>query len=79
MSYYDARTLNYIGSRANSVLEWLRMPGDLVFIIGGTLPLLYIAFQGIRHMRASSTTEEPKDVLFTEITNPAVAAQLQGR
>ena len=79
VSYYDARTLNYIGSRANSVLEWLRMPGDLVFILGGTLPLLYITFQGVRHMRASSTTEEPKDVLFTEITAPPVAAQLEER
>ena len=79
VSYYDARTLNYIGSHANSVLEWLRMPGDLVFILGGTLPLLYITFQGVLHMRKSSTAEEPKDVLFTEVTGPPAAAQLQGR
>jgi nitric oxide reductase subunit B len=74
VSYYDARTLNYIGSGANSVLEWLRMPGDIVFILGGALPILYITFQGIRHMRTSATTEEPKDVLFTDIV-----AQPQGR
>jgi len=67
VSYYDARTLNYIGSHANSVLEWLRMPGDIVFILGGTLPILYLTFLGIRHMRASSTTEEPKEILFTEV------------
>jgi len=40
VSYYDARTLNYIGSRANSILEWMRMPGDIVFIVGGALPIL---------------------------------------
>jgi nitric oxide reductase subunit B len=57
------------------LLEWLRMPGDVVFIVGGTLPILYITFQGIRHMRASSTTEEPEDVLFTDIVAPAAAAQ----
>jgi nitric oxide reductase subunit B len=67
VSYYDARTLNYIGSRANSVLEWLRMPGDIVFIVGGALPVLYICFLGVLHMRKGSTTEEPKEVLFTEI------------
>jgi nitric oxide reductase subunit B len=70
VSYYDARTLNYIGSRANSILEWLRMPGDVVFIVGGALPVLYIAFLGIRHMRKSFTMEEPEEVLFTDIVAP---------
>ena len=67
VSYYDARTLNYIGSRANSVLEWLRMPGDIVFILGGTLPVLYLSFLGIRHMGKSPTMEEPTDILFTDV------------
>jgi len=65
VSYYDARTLNYIGSR--SILEWLRMPGDIVFIVGGALPILYLSFLGVRYMRTSTTTEEPKDILFTDI------------
>jgi len=67
VSYYDARTLNYIGSHANSVLEWLRMPGDIVFIVGGALPILYLSFLGVRYMRQSTTMEEPTDVLFTDI------------
>lgn len=67
VSYYDARTLNYIGSRANSVLEWMRMPGDVVFILGGTLPILYLAFQGIRHMRRGTVTAEPVEILFTDV------------
>jgi nitric oxide reductase subunit B len=79
VSYYDARTLNYIGSRANSILEWLRMPGDVVFILGGTLPILYLTYLGIRHMRKGAVTEEPKDVLFTDIVVPANVVQLQER
>jgi nitric oxide reductase subunit B len=70
VSYYDARTLNYISSRANSILEWLRMPGDIVFIAGGALPVLYLSFLGIRYMRPGRTMEEPKEVLFTEIAAP---------
>lgn len=67
VSYYDARTLNYIGNRANSVLEWMRMPGDIVFILGGTLPVLYLSFLGIRYMRRNSTIERSNEILFTEI------------
>jgi nitric oxide reductase subunit B len=70
VSYYDARTLNYIGSHVNAILEWMRMPGDIVFIVGGTLPILYLTFLGIRHTRSSTTTEESKAVLFTDITVP---------
>ena len=68
MSYYDARTLNYISSRANAVFEWMRMPGDVVFILGGALPILYLAFQGIRHMRKSAAAmAQPMEILFTDI------------
>ena len=74
VSYYDARTLNYIGSHANSVLEWMRMPGDIVFILGGTLPILYLSLLGIRFMKKGSSTEERKESLFTDIV-----AQPEGR
>jgi nitric oxide reductase subunit B len=43
------------------------MPGDIVFILGGTLPILYLCFLGVRHMRNGTMTEEPKDILFTDI------------
>ncbi|HEY1808349.1 MAG TPA: cbb3-type cytochrome c oxidase subunit I [Acidobacteriaceae bacterium] len=67
VSYYDARTLNYIGNRANAVLEWMRMPGDVVFILGGVLPILYLTFLGIHYMRKGTATEEPRDILFTDV------------
>lgn len=67
VSYYDARTLNYIGSRTNSVLEWLRMPGDVVFILGGTLPILYLSWLGIRHLGRGSKMEGSPEAPFTQI------------
>ena len=70
VSYYDARTLAYIGSRANSVLEWLRMPGDIVFILGGTLPILYLSTLGIRYLGKDTSMEALEGVLFTEVVTP---------
>ena len=67
--YYDARTLKFIGNPTNSLIEWLRLPGDIVFILGGTLPVLYLCWLGVRHMRPRSIAEEPKDILFTELTS----------
>ncbi len=65
--YYDARSLKFIGNPTNSLIEWLRLPGDTVFILGGTLPVLYLCWLGVRHMRTQSTVEEPRDILFTEL------------
>ena len=33
----------------NTLLEWIRFPGDVLFIAGGVLPLLYICWVGVRH------------------------------
>jgi nitric oxide reductase subunit B len=66
VSYYDARTLNYISSRTNSILEWMRMPGDVVFILGGALPVLYICAKGVFLKGKSGSTKEPGLHLFTE-------------
>ena len=47
--YYEARTLGYITQPGNVVLEWLRMPGDFLFILGGVLPFVWIAWLGVRY------------------------------
>ncbi len=52
----------------NAFLEWVRFPGDVVFIMGGILPLLYLTWFGIRHTADVTTLEEPEQILFTEIT-----------
>ena len=40
----------------------------MVFIVGGALPALYIAWIGIRHTVKLVTLEEPEDILFTEFS-----------
>lgn len=67
--YFEARTLNYLTSDVNKLLEWGRLPGDVIFIVGGCVPFLYIAFQGLLGYRKGPVVEElPADVLYTEIT-----------
>ena len=66
VSYYDARTLNYIGNKTNAVLEWLRFPGDVLFIVGGVLPLLYLTILGLRYRKTGQILEESREILFTE-------------
>ncbi len=72
--YYEARSLNFITTPGNALLEWLRMPGDIVFIGGGVLPFLWIAWLGVRHRIASTTLEVPQEALFVEQEPVAAAA-----
>src|SRR5690625_1739634 len=64
--YFEARTLGYITQPGNAVLEWLRMPGDVLFILGGILPFVWICWLGVRHgVQATGTRMEP-ETLFVE-------------
>jgi nitric oxide reductase subunit B len=43
----------------------------VIFILGGCVPFLYMAFLGLKHFRHGKTVMEmPQDVLFTEIESP---------
>jgi nitric oxide reductase subunit B len=49
------------------VLEWLRMPGDVILIFGGVLPFVWIAWIALRHFRTGTTVDElPERPLYTE-------------
>jgi nitric oxide reductase subunit B len=64
--YYEARTLGYLAQPGNVILEWMRMPGDVVFLVGGAIPFVWICWLGVRHaMRATVTRMEP-ETLFVE-------------
>ena len=67
VGYFDARSLKFLSNHTNALLEWLRLPGDTLFILGGTLPVLYLCWLGVSRMKPRTTMEEPRDVLFTEI------------
>jgi nitric oxide reductase subunit B len=74
--YWEARDLAFLTGDTNALIEWLRLPGDIVFIVGGALPVLYIAWVGIRHTVQRVTLEEPEDILFTEVKEPEGAAMV---
>jgi nitric oxide reductase subunit B len=68
VGYYDARSLKFLTSDTNRLLEWLRLPGDVLFIVGGALPLLWMAFQGVRHRGQHHDVLSEADLqLFTEV------------
>jgi len=66
--YFDARTLKFISEHTNSLIEWLRFPGDALFIIGGVLPLLYLSWLGIRYRGTSRLPQEEQRALFTDVS-----------
>jgi nitric oxide reductase subunit B len=76
--YFEARQLDFLTDDTNSLIEWLRLPGDTVFIVGGALPALYIAYLGIRYTVKRVTLEQPEDILFTQIAEPAGAPAPSG-
>lgn len=69
--YYEARTLGYISKPGNAVLEWMRLPGDVILIVPGVLPFLWIAWLGIRYTIKATTHELPVETLFVEESREA--------
>ena len=53
--YWHARSIDYMAMPRSHLIEWLRMPGDVVFIIFGAVPLVIAtikAYLGIRSYAA---------------------------
>jgi nitric oxide reductase subunit B len=73
--YFDARSLAFISDRTNALLEWMRLPGDVLFIVGGALPVLYLAWLGVRRRKVQPPREEPDGVLFIDIQEPGKFGQ----
>lgn len=69
--YFEARSLGYLTDPGNAVLEWMRMPGDLILIIGGVLPFLWITWLGVRFGIKATTMELPPETLYVEETPEA--------
>ncbi|MCL5961921.1 MAG: cbb3-type cytochrome c oxidase subunit I [Chloroflexi bacterium] len=66
--YWHARSLTFVLSEPIHILEWVRLPGDALIIVGGTLPLVYLAFQAVRFPKQVTVgPEREKTALFTEV------------
>ena len=64
--YFEARELDFLTNDTNRLIEWLRLPGDIVFIAGGAFTALYIAYLGVRYTVKQVTYDET-DILFTVV------------
>jgi nitric oxide reductase subunit B len=62
--YFDARSLAFQTSGINAVIEWLWLPGDAVFLVGGVLPVVYLSWVGCGiRARRSRRRSQPRDYL----------------
>ncbi len=57
--YWHARSLDYTESERSRLIEWLRMPGDLVFILLGAVPLVIASIKGYLGVRAAANDTIP--------------------
>ncbi|EUA50286.1 nitric oxide reductase domain protein [Mycobacterium xenopi 3993] len=48
--------------------------GDVILIVGGVLPFVYIAWLALRNFRSGAVAAElPEHPLYTEVASPAAA------
>jgi nitric oxide reductase subunit B len=59
--YWHARGLDYLNRDLVRFVEWARMPGDLVFIVLGVIPLTIAAFRAYLNMKAQPAPLESAD------------------
>jgi nitric oxide reductase subunit B len=65
--YFEARSLKFLTLGMNRIIEWIRFPGDALFILG-ILPILQLTWKGIRHRVPKLLAKGERVLLFTEIT-----------
>ena len=54
--YWHARSLAFIGQPLMRTLEWMRLPGDVVFLLAGVVPAVLAAVTGWRLRNDSADT-----------------------
>lgn len=57
--YWHARSLDYIGSQRSHLFEWLRLPGDVIFIVFGAVPLLIATIKAYLGLRTAAVSATP--------------------
>src|SRR3546814_9230178 len=59
--YWHARSHEFIASKHSLVIEWMRMPGDVVFIVFGAVPLLIATLKA--YFRSEEHTSELQSLM----------------
>jgi nitric oxide reductase subunit B len=60
--YWHARSPEFFARGDVRVLEWLRLPGDLGFIVGGILPLVYLAVRMVTNRKRPEAIPAEEEV-----------------
>ena len=70
--YWHARSLEFLGTPWVHYVEWARFPGDILFIFGGAIPLLWICFKALRYPNRAPRPAETgvPEPLYTEEATP---------
>jgi nitric oxide reductase subunit B len=63
--YWHARREQFYAYPLVKFIEWMRLPGDALFIIGGILPIVYLALRMIRERNRPGPEDAGKMVAFT--------------
>ncbi len=76
--YYEARSLAYVTQSAVPMFEWLRLPGDVLFILGGVVPFLYLTVLALGKRQKKALAAEAEQALFADVTGPDVDTPEEG-
>jgi Nitric oxide reductase large subunit len=49
--FWYARSYEFIHAEAFQIFTWLRIAGDMTFVVGGVLPLVFVIVRGLFHLR----------------------------
>lgn len=55
--YWHARSLEYLNRDLTRLIEWGRMPGDVIFIVVGVVPMVIAALMTYARMRTSPASD----------------------
>jgi nitric oxide reductase subunit B len=71
--YWHARSLGFISQRWVNALEWARLPGDVLFIVGGAIPLLWLCWRAVRYPNRGpqgAPADQPVQLFIEEPASP---------
>ncbi len=57
--FWYARSYEFTHSPAFQSFTWLRIVGDLTFVLGGVLPLVFLVVRGMFHLRSAKEEKLP--------------------
>jgi nitric oxide reductase subunit B len=60
--YWHARSSEFLHQETMRLIEWFRLPGDLIFIVCGVLPLVIVGFAAYRSARSAGADAMPSQI-----------------